>query len=74
MTSSFPLAYRIAAHVARSIDAGARTDKAPTANLFDEMWEIKDEYPFIFKVLQQPVAKVQGKLNNHISDTRFRRH
>ncbi|PYS36867.1 MAG: hypothetical protein DMF71_19640, partial [Acidobacteria bacterium] len=47
------LAYRIAAHVARCIGR-RRADgtRAPTANLFDEMWEIKEEYPFIFKVLQ----------------------
>ncbi|CAN5650464.1 hypothetical protein BH20ACI3_BH20ACI3_28060 [soil metagenome] len=46
------LAYRIAAYVARCIGR-RRADgtRAPTANLFDEMWEIKEEYPFIFKVL-----------------------
>lgn len=52
------LAYRIAAHVARSIGR-RRADgtRAPTANLFDEMWEIKEEYPFIFKVLQHAGRK-----------------
>ena len=52
------LAYRIAAHVARSLgrrrEDGTRT---PTVNLFDEMWEIKEEYPFIFKVLQHAGRK-----------------
>lgn len=60
------LAYRIAAHVARSI--GRRRDdgtRAPTANLFDEMWEIKEEYPFIFKVLQHAGRK--GPKENSIT-------
>lgn len=60
------LAYRIAAHVARSIGRkqsdGTRT---PTANLFDEMWEIKEEYPFIFKVLQHAGRK--GPKENSIT-------
>jgi hypothetical protein len=60
------LAYRIAAHVARSIGHrsvdGTRT---PTANLFDEMWEIKEEYPFIFKVLQHAGRK--GPKENSIT-------
>lgn len=62
----FSLAYRIAAHVARSIGRrrgdGTRT---PTANLFDEMWEIKEEYPFIFKVLQHAGRK--GPKENSIT-------
>jgi hypothetical protein len=60
------LAYRIAAHVARSIGR-RRADgtRAPTANLFDEMWEIKDEYPFIFKVLQHAGRK--GPKENSIT-------
>jgi len=62
----FSLAYRIAAHVARSIGHrrpdGTRT---PTANLFDEMWEIKEEYPFIFKVLQHAGRK--GPKENSIT-------
>ena len=60
------LAYRIAAHVARSI--GRRREdgtRAPTANLFDEMWEIKEEYPFIFKVLQHAGRK--GPKENSIT-------
>jgi len=60
------LAYRIAAHVARCI--GRRRDdgtRAPTANLFDEMWEIKEEYPFIFKVLQHAGRK--GPKENSIT-------
>jgi hypothetical protein len=60
------LAYRIAAHVARCIGRrradGTRT---PTANLFDEMWEIKEEYPFIFKVLQHAGRK--GPKENSIT-------
>jgi hypothetical protein len=60
------LAYRIAAHVARSIghrrEDGTRT---PTANLFDEMWEIKEEYPFIFRVLQHAGRK--GPKENSIT-------
>jgi hypothetical protein len=60
------LAYRIAAHVARSIGR-RRPDgtRAPTANLFDEMWEIKEEYPFIFKVLQHAGRK--GPKENSIT-------
>ncbi len=60
------LAYRIAAHVARSI-GHRRTDgtRTPTANLFDEMWEIKEEYPFIFKVLQHAGRK--GPKENSIT-------
>src|SRR5436853_37765 len=60
------LAYRIAAHVARSIGR-KRADgtRAPTANLFDEMWEIKEEYPFIFKVLQHAGRK--GPKENSIT-------
>ena len=60
------LAYRIAAHVARCIGR-KRTDgtRAPTANLFDEMWEIKEEYPFIFKVLQHAGRK--GPKENSIT-------
>jgi hypothetical protein len=60
------LAYRIAAHVARSIGR-KRIDgtRAPTANLFDEMWEIKEEYPFIFKVLQHAGRK--GPKENSIT-------
>jgi hypothetical protein len=60
------LAYRIAAHVARCIGR-RRPDgtRAPTANLFDEMWEIKDEYPFIFKVLQHAGRK--GPKENSIT-------
>lgn len=60
------LAYRIAAHVARSIGR-RRADgtRAPTANLFDEMWEIKDEYAFIFKVLQHAGRK--GPKENSIT-------
>ncbi|HSS21218.1 MAG TPA: hypothetical protein VLL54_14185 [Pyrinomonadaceae bacterium] len=60
------LAYRIAAYVARSIGR-RRADgtRAPTANLFDEMWEIKDEYPFIFKVLQHAGRK--GPKENSIT-------
>jgi hypothetical protein len=60
------LAYRIAAHVARSIGR-RRADgtRAPTANLFDEMWEIKEEYPFIFKVLQHAGRK--GPKENSIT-------
>jgi hypothetical protein len=60
------LAYRIAAHVARSIGR-RRLDgtRAPTANLFDEMWEIKEEYPFIFKVLQHAGRK--GPKENSIT-------
>jgi hypothetical protein len=60
------LAYRIAAHVARCI--GRRRDdgtRAPTANLFDEMWEIKEEYPFIFKLLQHAGRK--GPKENSIT-------
>lgn len=60
------LAYRIAAHVARSI--GRRREdgsRAPTVNLFDEMWEIKEEYPFIFKVLQHAGRK--GPKENSIT-------
>jgi len=60
------LAYRIAAHVARCI--GRRREdgtRAPTANLFDEMWEIKEEYPFIFKVL--PHAGRKGPKENSIT-------
>jgi hypothetical protein len=62
----FSLAYRIAAHVARSIGR-KRPDgtRAPTANLFDEMWEIKEEYPFIFKVLQHAGRK--GPKENSIT-------
>lgn len=62
----FSLAYRIAAHVARCIGR-RRADgtRAPTANLFDEMWEIKDEYPFIFKVLQHAGRK--GPKENSIT-------
>jgi hypothetical protein len=60
------LAYRIAAHVTRCIGRrradGTRT---PTANLFDEMWEIKEEYPFIFKVLQHAGRK--GPKENSIT-------
>lgn len=62
----FSLAYRIAAHVARCI--GRRRDdgtRAPSANLFDEMWEIKEEYPFIFKVLQHAGRK--GPKENSIT-------
>src|SRR5213075_1569314 len=62
----FSLAYRIAAHVARCI--GRRREdgtRAPTANLFDEMWEIKEEYPFIFKVLQHAGRK--GPKENSIT-------
>jgi hypothetical protein len=52
------LAYRIAAHVARSIGRrSADGTRTPTVNLFDEMWEIKEEYPFIFKVLQHAGRK-----------------
>jgi hypothetical protein len=60
------LAYRIAAHVARCIGR-RRPDgtRAPTANLFDEMWEIKEEYPFIFKVLQHAGRK--GPKENSIT-------
>jgi hypothetical protein len=60
------LAYRIAAHVARSI-GNRRPDgtRTPTANLFDEMWEIKEEYPFIFKVLQHAGRK--GPKENSIT-------
>src|SRR5204862_726117 len=60
------LAYRIAAHVARSI-GHRRTDgtRTPTANLFDEMWEIKEEYPLIFKVLQHAGRK--GPKENSIT-------
>lgn len=60
------LAYRIAAHVAQSIGR-RRPDgtRAPTANLFDEMWEIKEEYPFIFKVLQHAGRK--GPKENSIT-------
>jgi hypothetical protein len=60
------LAYRIAAHVARCIGR-KRPDgtRAPTANLFDEMWEIKEEYPFIFKVLQHAGRK--GPKENSIT-------
>ena len=60
------LAYRIAAHVARCIGR-RRSDgtRAPTANLFDEMWEIKEEYPFIFKVLQHAGRK--GPKENSIT-------
>src|SRR5437870_3156623 len=60
------LAYRIAAHVARCIGR-KREDgtRAPTANLFDEMWEIKEEYPFIFKVLQHAGRK--GPKENSIT-------
>src|SRR5947207_5302775 len=60
------LAYRIAAHVARCIER-RRGDgtRAPTANLFDEMWEIKEEYPFIFKVLQHAGRK--GPKENSIT-------
>jgi hypothetical protein len=60
------LAYRIAAHVARCIGR-RRADgtRAPTANLFDEMWEIKEEYPFIFKVLQHAGRK--GPKENSIT-------
>src|SRR6266567_150907 len=60
------LAYRIAAYVARCIGR-KRADgtRAPTANLFDEMWEIKEEYPFIFKVLQHAGRK--GPKENSIT-------
>src|ERR1041384_6459033 len=60
------LAYRIAAHVARCIGR-KRADgtRAPTANLFDEMWEIKEEYPFVFKVLQHAGRK--GPKENSIT-------
>jgi hypothetical protein len=60
------LAYRIAAYVARCIGR-RRADgtRAPTANLFDEMWEIKEEYPFIFKVLQHAGRK--GPKENSIT-------
>jgi hypothetical protein len=60
------LAYRIATHVARTIGS-KRADgtRAPTANLFDEMWEIKEEYPFIFKVLQHAGRK--GPKENSIT-------
>src|SRR5947207_13154541 len=60
------LAYRIAAYVARCIGR-RRADgtRAPTANLFDDMWEIKDEYPFIFTVLQH--AGRQGPKENSIT-------
>lgn len=60
------LAYRIAAHVARAI-GHKRADgtRTPTANLFDEMWEIKEEYPFIFKVLQHAGRK--GPKENSIT-------
>jgi hypothetical protein len=60
------LAYRIAAHVARCIGR-KRADgtRAPTGNLFDEMWEIKEEYPFIFKVLQHAGRK--GPKENSIT-------
>jgi len=62
----FSLAYRIAAHVARSIGRrGADGTRTPTANLFDEMWEIKEEYPFIFKVLQHAGRK--GPKENSIT-------
>jgi hypothetical protein len=60
------LAYRIAAYVARCI--GRRREdgtRAPTANLFDEMWEIKEEYPFVFKVLQHAGRK--GPKENSIT-------
>jgi hypothetical protein len=60
------LAYRIAAYVARCI--GRRREdgtRAPTANLFDEMWEVKEEYPFIFKVLQHAGRK--GPKENSIT-------
>lgn len=62
----FSLAYRIAAYVARSIGR-RRADgtRAPTVNLFDEMWEIKEEYPFIFKVLQHAGRK--GPKENSIT-------
>jgi len=62
----FSLAYRIAAHVARCIGR-KRPDgtRAPTANLFDEMWEIKEEYPFIFRVLQHAGRK--GPKENSIT-------
>ena len=60
------LAYRIAAHVARSIGRrNADGTRTPTANLFDEMWEIKEEYPFIFKVLQHAGRK--GPKENSIT-------
>src|ERR1051326_6126690 len=60
------LAYRIAAHVARSIGRRRQDGtRAPTANLFDEMWEIKEEYPFIFKVLQHAGRK--GPKENSIT-------
>jgi hypothetical protein len=60
------LAYRIAAHVARCIGR-RRADgtRAPTANLFDEMWEIKEEYPFIFRVLRHAGRK--GPKENSIT-------
>lgn len=60
------LAYRVAAYVARCIGR-RRADgtRAPTANLFDEMWEIKEEYPFIFKVLQHAGRK--GPKENSIT-------
>ena len=60
------LAYRIAAHVARCIGR-RRADgtRVPTANLFDEMWEIKEEYPFVFKVLQHAGRK--GPKENSIT-------
>jgi hypothetical protein len=60
------LAYRIASYVARCI--GRRREdgtRAPTANLFDEMWEIKEEYPFVFKVLQHAGRK--GPKENSIT-------
>lgn len=60
------LAYRIAAHVARCIGRRRQDGtRAPTANLFDEMWEIKEEYPFIFKVLQHAGRK--GPKENSIT-------
>jgi len=60
------LAYRIAAHVARCIGRKhADGTRAPTANLFDEMWEIKEEYPFIFRVLQHAGRK--GPKENSIT-------
>jgi hypothetical protein len=60
------LAYRIAAYVARCIGRRRRDGtRAPTANLFDEMWEIKEEYPFIFKVLQHAGRK--GPKENSIT-------
>jgi hypothetical protein len=60
------LAYRIAAHVARCIGRRRQDGtRAPTANLFDEMWEIKEEYPFIFRVLQHAGRK--GPKENSIT-------